>query len=713
MSRATVLGSPLPRLDGRAKVTGTARYAADHHLEGMLHGVLVGAPVPAGRLRAIDTAPALAVPGVTAVVTHTDLPPLGAPPVMPAVSARLPLQDDEIRYEDEPIAVVLAETLEDAEHAATLVTADIEPASFIPHPPPSRADAVVPEKTGYLYYPADLDHGDRAAALDGAEVRHEATYTQPSRHHNPIEPSATIAYWSDGELELIDTVQHGYSVQAAMAAVFDLAPERIRVRSPHTGGAFGCKAMIYPHEILAVAAARIAGRPVRIALSRAQMYSVVTYQPQVVQTVALGATPEGELRAIDHEAINLTSVTDDYVEYATEASRNLYPASAIRLRQRVQRANVNTPNPMRAPAEGCGMWALGSAMNELAERLGIDPVALRLANHADTHPVTGQPWSSKKLRECYEHGARAFGWRERPCEPERDGTWLVGQGMSDCGYPCHHLPSTARLRLAANATAMIEAGFQDIGTGTLTIFPQIAADALGLEPGLVGCRMGDTALPETGPSYGSSTTMGVGAAITEAAKDVLAKLAARAGRELGPAPGPGALAAAMRAAGLDELVGEGSFSPRYDSPYALYTFGAVFVEVGVDPDLGMVRLRRAVGRYSVGRIVNPRTARSQMIGGIVWGWGKATMEASHHDRRLGRWLSQNLSGVTIPVNADIPSAIDVDFIDEVDAHASPFGGKGIGEIGAIGVDAAIADAVHHATGRRARELPITPSTIIG
>jgi xanthine dehydrogenase YagR molybdenum-binding subunit len=368
---------------------------------------------------------------------------------------------------------------------------------------------------------------------------------------------------------------------------------------------------------------------------------------------------------------------------------------------------------MRSPVEGCGLWGLGSAMNELAERLNVDPVELRLRNYAETHPITGQPWSSKKLRECYQEGARVFGWRPRPCGPERDGPWLVGQGMADCAMGCFRSPSTARVRLLADGSAVVETGTQDIGTGTLTIFPQIAADVLGLEPGLVSLRMGDTSLPEAGMTAGSSSTMGVGSAVMAAAQDVLASLSERLGRDLGPAPGAGALGAAMHEAGLEQLAGEGAFAPDDDGPYAFHTFGAIFVEVGVDPELGIVRLRRAVGRYSAGRIVNPRTARSQMIGGIVWGWGKATMEASRHDSHLGRWVSKNLAGVALPVNADIPSSgIDVDFIDEVDEHASPIGAKGIGELGATGVDAAVADAVFHATGERIRELPITPDKLV-
>ncbi|WP_196455917.1 xanthine dehydrogenase family protein molybdopterin-binding subunit [Streptomyces spinoverrucosus] len=692
-------------------MTGAALYAADHVAEGMLYGVLVGAPVPAGRVRGIDADDALAVPGVTYVLTHAEMPKLGVPPVPPASSARVPMLDDEIHYEGEPIAVVLAQSLEAAEYAASLVRPDIESAPFAAHPSGERAGAVIPRESGYLFDAPDAERGDVEGAVAGAQARHTGTYVSPSRHHNPMETSATLAEWRDDTLTLVDATQWSYGVRVVMCALFDLAPEQVRVRSPHTGGAFGCKGTVWPHQIIAAVAARVSGRPVRIALSRAQMYSIIPYQPQMVQTVTLAAADSGRLAAIEHESVNVTSVDDDFVEYATQASRTTYAAPAIRVSQRVQRANINLGTAMRAPVEGAGLWALGSAMNELAAQLRIDPIDLRLANYADVHPFTGQPWSSKKLRECYEQGARAFGWRRRPNEPERDGPWVVGQGMADCAMGTYRFASSAHVRLLADGRAVVQSGTQDIGTGIVTIMTQVACDVLGLKPDQVRCEIGDTELPEAGPTFGSSSTMGVGAAVMNAAKDVLAKLRERSGQELREAPGADALAVAMRAVGAQELVGAGSFTPQ-DSEYALHTFGAIFVEVGFDPDLGILRLRRAVGRYSVGRIVNPRTARAQIVGGIVWGWGKATMEASRHEERLGRWLSKNLAGVALPVNADIPSDIDVGFIDEVDEHAGPIGGKGIGEIAATGVDAAVADAVFHATGRRIRELPITPDKLV-
>jgi xanthine dehydrogenase YagR molybdenum-binding subunit len=596
----TRFGTPLLRQDGPAKVTGEARYAADHLAEGMLYGVLVGAPVPAGRLRTVDADAARAAPGVTHVLTNAEMPKLGTAPIPPASSVRMPMQDDEIRYEGEPIAIVLAQTLEAAEYAASLVRIEIEPTPFIPHPHGDRAGAEVPRPSGYLIGPTDAEHGDLESAIAAAPVRLDATYIQPSRHHNPMEPSATLAQWHEDTLMMVDATQWAYGVRIVMCALFGIAPEQVRVRSPHIGGAFGCKGIVWPHQIIAAAAARVTRRPVRIVLSRAQMYSIVPYQPQMVQTVSLAASDDGRLAAIEHESINVTSVSDDFVEYATLASQTTYAASAIRVRQRVQRANVNLGTAMRAPVEGCGLWALGSAINELAVQLRIDPLELRVINYADVHPFTGQPWSSKKLRECYEEGARAFGWRRRPSEPERDGPWLVGQGMADCAMGTFRFPSSAHVRLHADGRAVIRSGAQDIGQGKATVLTQIACGVLGLEPEQVSCEIGDTELPEAGPTFGSSSTMGVGSAVQAAAQDVLETLGKRSGQDLCEAPGAAALAAAMSSTGIEELVGVGSFTPE-DSPFALHTFGAIFVEIGVDPELGIVRLRRAVGRYSAGQ----------------------------------------------------------------------------------------------------------------
>jgi xanthine dehydrogenase YagR molybdenum-binding subunit len=729
------IGTSLPRPDGFAKVTGVALYAADHRANGMLHGAFVQAPLPAGRVTAIDASAALDVPGVVHVLTQADMPRLGPAPSPPLATVFLPMQGDEIRHEGQPVAIVLAETPEAARHGAGLVVADYAPALF--EMPAEGADtrrAVPPAAdSGHGFLPPLFEKGDARAAVAGSVHRIEASYVQPCRHHNPMETSATLAEWDGDRLTLHDAVQGGFAVRAVMAMLFGLKEEDVRVVCPHTGGGFGCKGYVWPHQFLAAQAARVAGRPVRIALTRPQMYAMVGYQPRIVQHMALGADAQGRLLGIVHDSVNVTGITDDFQEPAFQASRALYASPAIATSLKVERSHVNQPTPMRAPVEGPGTWALESAMNELAHALGMDPLDLRLLNHADTDPADGKPWSSKKLREAYEEGAAMFGWRDRPREPVRDGPWLVGTGMATCTMGAFRMPSTARLRLSADGSAVVESGFHDIGTGTLTIFPQIAADVLGLDPSRVSARMGDTALPAAAMTAGSSSTLGVGSAVLNAAEEIRSKLARLANLPPGEVEMRGGaiarrgsvdaipIADVMREAGLEEVEAMGAFSlpgdaqmniDGADTAYSIRTFGAVFVEVGVDPELGLLRLRRAMGSYSAGRIINPRTARSQMIGGIVWGWGKAAMEESRHDPRLGRWLSKNLSGVAIPVNADIPADIRIHFVDEFDAHASPLGAKGIGELGATGVAAAVADAVFQATGRRIRELPITPEKLV-
>ena len=721
-----MIGEAHTRSEGRAKVTGAARYTADQRVEPGLHAVLVPAPVAAGRVIRVDARAALALPGVLHVLTRADMPAFGETPSPPSATRMLPMQDDQIRYPGQPVALVLAESLLAAELAARQVKVDCDPTPFAAELGGDDVSGAFEPPPGSPYsfgLATSFDKGAVDAALARSALRLSETYVQPSRHHNAIETSAVLAEWDGQRLTVHDATQAGFLVRMVLASALKLAPEQVRVISPHTGGGFGSKGFVWPHEVLAAAAAMRVGRPVRLQLPRAQQYSMVGYQARTVQTMTLGADADGRLNALVQESVNLAPVTDDYIEPATEAGRAMYAADAIRTRTRIVRRNVNLGTPMRAPVEGVGLWAVESAMNELAARCGVDPLALRLLNHADVDPADNRPWSSKKLREAYEEGARLFGWRERAAGPQRDGRWLVGQGMASCSMGCFRNLWKTRVSLRADGTALIEAGFHDIGTGSATVLAQIAAEALGLATAKVEVRHGDTALAEAGPTFGSSTTMGAAGAICDAARqlrDALARWAempaaqARLRNAAIEVPGrvaPRLIADVLKAAGQDAVSAEGAWAPQ-EGRHSLRTFGAVFVEIGVDPDLGLLRLRRAVGSYSAGRIVNPLTARAQMIGGIVWGWGKAALEQSEFEPRLGRWLSTNLSGVALPVNADIPGRIEVHFVDEFDAHASPIGAKGIGELGATGVDAAVADAVFHATGKRVRELPITPEKLL-
>jgi xanthine dehydrogenase YagR molybdenum-binding subunit len=700
------IGQPLARPDGPIKVTGAARYAADFSRQEMLHAVLVTSPVASGRLLAVETEEAAGVPGVVRILLAEDMPRFGDVPI-PLIFARPPMQDDAVRFEGQPVAIALAGTLEQAEAAARLVRVRVEageiraPGQGNPRPP--AADG------GYAMGEADFRKGDAAAALAAAPHRLDADYAMPSRHHNPMEPHATLAWWDEGGgLTVHDATQWSAGVRNMLAMGLGVPPERVRVVCPHTGGGFGAKGYPKWNTLVAAAAARVAGRPVKLVLTRAQMYTMTGYQPHMRQRIELGADAEGRLTALRQEAVNVTSSTETFVEYATFAGRAVYAAPAIETTQRIEEITAGVPTAMRAPVEGPGMWALESAMDELAHALGMDPLELRLRNHADADPQNGKPWSSKRLREAYALGAERFGWSRRPPPGARDGDWLVGWGMATASMGCFRFPASARVTLRADGTALMEASFQDIGTGVFAIFPQIVGDALGLPPERVEVRHGDSALPETGGTYGSSTTMCVGAAALDAARQIRAEL------------GGGDPIAALRAAGRAEASAVGRWSPGEGvmmdtdgeaTPHAMRTWGAVFVEVGVDPELGLLRLRRMLGSYSVGRIINPRTARSQLIGGLIWGWGMAAMEASVFESRLGRFLSKNLSGVALPVNADI-TQVDAVWVEEEDPHASPIGGKGIGEIGAVGVAAAVANAVFHATGRRVRELPILPEKLV-
>jgi xanthine dehydrogenase YagR molybdenum-binding subunit len=726
-------GQPITRADGPIKVTGAARYAGDQNQTAQLCGVFVASAVPAGRVTAIDAKAALFMPGVVRVLVAADMPRVHADldkiTVPPLATRFMPMQTDHVVHEGQPVAIVLAETLEAAEAAATAVRVSYERETCV-IPEEAPAESADPKKGGYSMANAlEFKKGDASAAIATSRVKAGGEYTQPSRHANPMEPSAILAAWNGDHLTVYDAVQHLPAVQNVMAASFGLAAAQVRVVAPHTGGGFGAKAFVWPHEILAAMAAKVVRRPVKLVLSRQHMYGMVGPQPQMTHDVRLGAGSDGKLLGISHIATNVTGVTDDYVEFGAIPSRSFYACDNITTSQRVRRGNMTLPTFMRSPWDGPGSWALGSAMDELSRALNIDPLDLRLINYSETDPESGKPWSSKKLREVYGEGALRFGWRTRPRGGSRDGHWRIGCGMADCSQGQARFHSTARIRLRADGTAKVESSFCDIGTGPATIFPQVAAEVLGLDPKQVFAVAGDTNLPYSGPTYGSGTTISTGAAVQQAAQRVRAKLARLAGwpeHEIAMRDGriihgneSRGIAEVFNEAGVSELASDGAFDLPGGAPvdmgspeFPARTFGAIFVEVGVDQDLGLLRLRRATGVYSAGRIINPRTARSQMIGGIVWGWGMAAMEGSHFEPSLGRWLAKDLAGVPLPVNADIPPEIDVGFVDEFDANAGPLGAKGIGELGATGVAAAVANAVYDAIGLRIRDLPITPDKIL-
>lgn len=702
-------GQPVSRIEGPSKVTGQAKYAADNCPPNLLYGVFVGAPLGHGRIRHVDATVALREPGVVRVLTRADMPRFGEPQPPLAVT-RLPMQSDLVEWEGEAVAIVLGETLEAAEAGAQAVIVEMTPLPVV-----APGHGKVEDAPNNVLAPP-LRKGDAVAGLANAHSKISASYTTTARHHNPMETSATVAEWSGGKLTLWDAVQHAENVLQVLPQVLGVKREDIRILAPHTGGGFGAKGYVWPHQVLTVAAAKVAGRPVKIHLTRSQMYAMCGNQPMMRQDMALGCEADGRLTAMRHTNLNRVPLTDNFFEPASSITQSLYASAAIETSEQVERINVSLGTPMRAPAEGPGSWALESAMDELALAAGIDPLDLRLASDADVHPGNGKPWSSKKLKEAYEEGARLYGWRERRSRPKADGPWMIGHGMATATMGNFRFPGEARVRLSPDGRCVVETNTHDIGTGTQTIFCQIAAEALGLPLSAVTIRWGDTALPKAGPVYGSSATMGTGGAVKLACEDARARLSLLTNLPVEKMD----VAEALKRARA-EVVGEGNFQLPKGVPFdadgeadthAMKTWGALFVEVGVDPDFGVLRLRRAVGVYSAGRIINPKTATSQMTGGMIWGWGMATMEGTDYEPTHGRWLAKNLSNIMVPVNADIPADITIRFVDENDPLASPIGARGIGELAATGVAAAVANAVQDAVGVRVRDLPITPAKVL-
>jgi xanthine dehydrogenase YagR molybdenum-binding subunit len=733
-------------VDGRLKVTGAARYAAEAEVPDVTHGVLVTSTIARGKIANIDASAAEKMPGVLAVLTHRNAPRVKPREELPETTDPLvgrplqPLQDDVVYHHGQPVAVVVADTLERAVHAASLVrleyleeraVTDFASAAARAHPPtqPGSSDRGTKK-------PPDYRRGDPDKALAEAAVRVEHTYTIPAEHHNPMELHATVAVWEGSKLTLYDKTQWVDYVQKVAASVFGLPVEDVRVISPFVGGAFGSALRAWPHVLIAALTAKHVRRPVKLALTRAQMFTVPGYRPHTAQKVALGATKDGKLAATQHDATAQTSTYEEYTETVLNPSRMLYACPNVGTRYRLAPMNVNTPASMRAPGEATGVYALECALDELAVALGIDPVELRLLNHADRDPQKDLPWSSKSLKECYGAAAERFGWSRRNPKPRsmREGRLLVGLGMASATWPTYRRPATALVRILRDGTAVVRTAASDIGPGTYTVMTQIAADALGLPVGRVRFELGDTRMPPAPVQGGSMTVASVGPAVqaaARAARDEVLALAAdddgsalhRAGADdvgaedgrlfLKSHPSSGESYAAILQRHHKEAVEvrRESKPGEEQKKFSMHAFGAHFVEVRVDPDLGTVRVARVVSGFAAGRIINPKTAHSQAIGGIVGGLGMALTEETVWDARNGRVVNANLADYHVPVHADVPP-LEAFFVDEEDAHANPLGAKGLAELALVGVAAAVANAVYHATGRRVRDLPITPDKLL-
>jgi xanthine dehydrogenase YagR molybdenum-binding subunit len=743
-------GTGVDRVDGRLKVTGAAHYPSDFRLPDMAHAALVRSTIAAGTIARLDAARAAAMPGVLAVITHQNADRLRKarrnlifPPPPP------PLQDAKISYHGQYVAMVVAETRQQAAAAARLIEVTYDRAEPVLTP---EDPAAKPRSNPYFI---DMKRGNPKAAMAAAAVTMEGTFTTPAQTHNPLGPFTTMAHWDGDTLTVYDSTQNPFHVRAVLAASFGLAEEKVRVLSPYVGGGFGAGLRSWPHSILAALAARTVKRPVQLSLTRPEMFTGIGRRPSTVQHLKIAATRDGKLVAIDHESTSTASMGSDSPYPITHGTTEAYACPNVAARDKRVRLNIPPIAHMRAPGEAEGNFALESLLDELSYELGMDPVELRLRNYAEVHPQTGLPWSSKALRECYQVGAERFGWarREPAAGAMRDGRWLVGYGMAGVTYSHYQAKCQARATIRRDGTAHVASGATDIGTGTYTVMTQLAAEVLGLTVDRVTFELGDTRLPRAPQAGGSGLTAALGSAVHNTCVALVQRFLALISDDPGsPLQGcaiedivasDGRLARGDDASrgesyaeilerhGLDELTADGDSAPSRAETGVLVgslvvsrmgrfgrklvgashatvpagAFGARFAEVRVDPDLGVLRIARIVSVTDGGRVLNNKLARSQIIGGTIGGIGMAMFEETISDPGSGRVANATLGDYLLAVNADVPD-IDVDFVGEPDPD-NPIGVKGIGEVGLAGVAAAIANGVYHATGRRIRSLPIT------
>jgi xanthine dehydrogenase YagR molybdenum-binding subunit len=737
MSNAQLyVGGAQPRVDGALKVTGGARYAAEFAADDLAHGFVVCSSIAKGRILAIQEEAARSAPGVVEILTHRNRPEITpdskahqdevAPPGVPFI----PLRDDHVAYSGQPIALVVAETFEEARYAASLikVTYAAEPAEV--DVAARRAGSYDPPEKRQGVPPPPPPRGDAEAAFASAPFKVSGEYRVAVEHHNPMEPHASTVVWRDGKLLVHDKIQGVGNTRSFVVAVFGLDEDDVQAVSPFVGGAFGSGLRPQYQLALAVMAALKLERSVRVVLTRDQMFTHC-YRPDTLQTVSLSADADGRLSSIRHHAVAGTSTYEDYQEAVVNWSGLIYACDNVKLTYELARIDTASPADMRAPGATLGVYALEAAMDELAYAAKVDPVELRLRNYAERDENDDKPFSSKELRACYSQGAERFGWSRRSPEPRsmREGRELVGLGMATGCWEAMMQPHAARAVLTGDGALEVACATADIGTGTYTILAQIGADALGLPIGQVTAKLGDTALPKAPVEGGSWAAASAGSAVRAACHGVREQLLKHA-RSIDGSPfanaaidhvrfegGRIALSAdptksmayaeIFRAAGVDRLVAEETFAPdeEFTKKFAAYTHSAVFAEVRVDEELGVVRVTRIVNAVAAGKILNPMTARSQILGGVVMGIGMALHEESMADRTLGRFMNHNFGEYHVPAHADIHD-IDVIFVDE-DDEANPLGIKGLGEIGIVGTAAAVANAIFHATGKRVRDLPIT------
>jgi xanthine dehydrogenase YagR molybdenum-binding subunit len=688
------VGTAHTRVEGRDKVTGAARYAGEIPFDELAHGWLVLSTVARGRIRSVETAAVLRMPGVLTVLHHGNAPRvdsdyvgmLGAPDPTAAV-----FQHERVPHMGWPVALVVAETSEQAREAAEALVVHYEEEPHdvtfsAGHPDAYQVDG---------FMPAVTEKGDLEAELTASALVVDAEYTTPEEHHNPMEPHAATALWDGGRLEVVDSNQGTAWVASEIANMFSLDPASVRVRSEHVGGGFGSKGL-RAHQVAAVMAATGLRRPVRVVMTRRQMFSLAGYRSPTTQRIRLGARADGRLRALDHSSLSLTSTVHEFVEPSAGVARVMYDADAHHTANRVVRLDVPTPTWMRAPGEAPGSFAVEAALDELAEKCGIDPIELRVRNEPETGPVSGLPFSSRNLLACFREGARRFGWADRDPRPglRRDGRWLLGTGTAAASFGAGAGPSTAAMTAEADGTFTVRINAADIGTGARTALTLVAADALEVAPDRVQVRIGDS---DFGPAWIAGGSMGTRSwawAVTAAAGELRERLALNTG-----IPPEGITVRSDTTAAIGALAQK-----------ERHSFGAQFAEVAVDPATGEVRVRRMLGIFAAGRIVNPLTARGQLVGGMIWGISMALHEEAVRDRASGGHYGADLAGYHVAAHADVP-LVEADWVDDPDPD-DPVGIKGIGEIGIVGAAAAIANAVWHATGVRHRHLPIRPDRVL-
>jgi xanthine dehydrogenase YagR molybdenum-binding subunit len=773
-----LIGQPVDRVDGRLKVTGKAPYSAEFPLKNLAYGVTVQSTIASGRIQSIDTHAAESLPGVIAVITYKNSMSLhtlagGSDPGQGKFGEKdlLPLQSDRIFYDGQHIAIVVAETFQLAEHGASLIKIEYEVEKPVYELEQALDDAFQPA-SALGGGEAQTHRGDADKALQDAEIKIEQTYTTPVYHHNAMEPHATTAEWTGKKLTIYDSTQSVVGSKNAIAQILGVPPDDVRLISYFIGGGFGSKGFTWPHSVMAPMAAKQVGRPVKIVLSRQQMFTSNGHRSRTIQKISLGAGKDGKLTAVKHLTTSETSFVDEFVEQAGVATKMIYDVPNADITHSIVRLNKGTPCPTRAPGEAPGTYALEVAMDELAYKLGMDPVKLRLINYADKHPQTGQPWSEKHLKECYDRGAEAIGWSQRNPQPRsmKEGNLLVGYGMATATYPANRSASSAKIQLFADGHAVLYCATQDIGTGTYTVLTQIAAQGLGLPMASVQCKLGDSKLPKGPNSGGSQVSASAGGAVWAAALTLKSKaiqlaiadkrsplfgqpeenIQADGGRlsiagspDKGEtyvqllerrglptleteittnvstregAPPPQAGGGKEEGKTPDQLKDQQSAAVKADEgvdhkKYAFHSWGAQFVKVLVDPALGTVKVAKIVGVMDIGKVLNLKTATNQIMGGMIFGIGMALMEGTIYDPTNGRVVTRDLTDYLVPVNADMPE-FDLQFIDIPDPYISPVGARGIGEIGITGITAAIANAIYHATGKRIRDLPITPDKLL-